>query len=108
MVLAEDQPLCIRLEFRRPQVRPRGKKFRAPRETGHHGFGSEVIRNNRSVRPSKSAMRFQRAAQRRTGLTPAAMDNTDTPVVKINAKWSPKNVYAIYGKALRLDDFVKR
>jgi len=85
-----------------------GDKSCAPAVSpGHHGFGSEVIRNNRPVRPSKSAMRFQRAAQRRSGLTPPAMDNTDAPVVKIRAKWSPKNMYIIDNKALIRDDFVK-
>jgi hypothetical protein len=75
---------------------------------GHHGFGPEVIRIDHTVLPSKSAIRFQRAAQRRFGLTPQAMDNTDAHVVKIRAKWSPQNVYVIDGKALSLDGFVKR
>ncbi len=35
------------------------------------------------------------------------MDNTDAPVVKIRAKWSPKNMYIIDNKALIRDDFVK-
>jgi hypothetical protein len=75
---------------------------------GHHGFGPEVIRNDHTVCPSKSAIRFKRAAQRRFGLTPLAMDDTGAPVVKIDARWSPQNVYVIDGKALRLDGFVKR
>jgi len=82
------------------------KSSAPPVNPGHHGFGSEVIRNNRPVRPSKSAMRFQRAAQRRSGLTPPAMDNTGAHVVKIRAKWSPQNMYVIDGKALSLDGFV--
>jgi hypothetical protein len=52
-------------------------------------------------------MRFKRAAQRRFGLTPLAMDDTGAPVVKIRATWSPKNVYVIDNKALIRDDFVK-
>jgi hypothetical protein len=51
-------------------------------------------------------MRFQRATQRRFGLTPRAKDNTDAHVVKIRAKWSPQNMYVIDGKALSLDGFV--
>jgi hypothetical protein len=75
---------------------------------GHHGFGSEVIRNDHPVCPSKAAIRFRRAARRRFGLTPQAMDNTDAHVVKIRATWSPQNVYVIDGKSLNLDGFVKR
>jgi len=59
---------------------------------GHHGFGPEVIRIDHIVLPSKSAIRFQRAAQRRFGLTPQAMDNMDAHVVKIRAKCSPKKI----------------
>jgi hypothetical protein len=36
------------------------------------------------------------------------MDDTGAPVVKIDARWSPQNVYVIDGKALSLDGFVKR
>jgi hypothetical protein len=35
------------------------------------------------------------------------MDDTGAPVVKIDARWSPQNVYVIDGKALSLDGFVK-
>jgi hypothetical protein len=82
------------------------KSSALPVNPGHHGFGSEVIRNDHPVCPAKSAMRFQRATQRRFGLTPRAKDNTDAHVVKIRAKWSPQNMYVIDGKALSLDGFV--